>query len=507
METLHTLTLGDIARENRRSWPLATAVVDGDVRLTYEELDERVDRLANCLVAGGVSPGDRILWLGHNSFRILECLLAAARTGAVFCPVNWRQSVEELAFVVRDLGPRVVVWDAAASEAVASLRTIDSDDARWIAADDEGAGGYEAWLASAKAGIDDLDIAASTPCLALYTAAFDGRPNAALLSHTAILSHNLALALQRQIETGFVYLNSGPLFHVGTLMFCTATFHLGGTNVFMPAFDPVEACRLIEAEQCQSMLLFPPMVDQLADANRDLRFDLTSLRATAGSEAWNAMITIDDSPWGRSLGGYGQTEVGGMLTYTGLGIGGMGTHGRPSPFVQLRIVGADGAELPAEQVGEIVARGPHVMSGYHDRPTLNAVKQQSGWHHTGDLGRREKDGTISFIGPKLRMIKSGGENVYPAEVEACIKTHPAVEDCAVIGVPDERWGQGVKAIVVRRGGEQTSAEDIVEHCQRHIASYKKPRSVEFADAIVRRGFTPDYDVLDEQFGGGGYPIY
>lgn len=508
MDVLHTLALGDVARENSRSWPLVTAVVDGDVRLTYRELDARVDQLAETLIREGVVPGDGILWLGRNSFRVLECLLAAARIGAVLCPVNWRQTRDELSAVLEDFRPRVVVWEGKeGGDAATLLRDESPLEMRWIQADDEGPEGYEAWLARGDVSVDDSAVDPSTPCLALYTAAFTGRPNAALLSHTAILTHNLALALMRQIEPGFVYLNSGPLFHVGTMMFCTATFHLGGTNVFMPSFDAEEACRLIEAERCQSMLLFPPMGDQLVEANKDRRYDLSSLRASAGDEDWNSMITVDESPWGRALGGYGQTEAGGMLTYTGLGIGGAGTHGRPSPFVQVRIVGPDGTELPTGEVGEMVARGLHVMSGYHDRPELNAGKQRGGWHHTGDLGRREEDGTISFIGPKLRMIKTGGENVYPAEVEACLLTHPAVADCAVIGVPDDRWGQSVRAVVLRRTGETLTEQEIVDHCRARIASYKKPRSVQFADAIPRVGFTPDYDRLDEAFGGGGYPIY
>lgn len=506
MDLLHTLTLSDVARENGRSRPNVTAIVDGLRRLSYEELDARVDQVAGAMSSSGVGSGDRVMWIGRNSFRILECLLAAARLGAVLCPVNWRQTTEELAFIVEDFAPAVVVWERGDGPDLASdLAGASRPGARWLQADDDA--DYEAWIASSERAPSDLEVDPASACLALYTAAFSGKPSAALLSHSAILSHNLGLALMRQIEPGFTYLNSGPLFHVGTMMFCTATFHLGGTNVFMPAFDPVEACRLIEAERCQAMLLFPPMPDQIADANKDGQYDLTSLRASSGSDAWNAMITLDQTPWGRALGGYGQSEVAGMLTFGGLGIGADGSHGRPSPLVQLRIVDPDGNELPREEVGEITARGLHVMTGYHNRPEFNAAKQRGGWHHTGDLGRREKDGSISFIGPKLRMIKSGGENVYPAEVEGCLRTHVGVADCAVIGIPDKKWGQVVAAIIARADGAEFSQDELIEHCRHHIAGYKKPRRVVFVDSVPRRGFTPDYDQLDEQFGGGGYPIY
>ena len=270
----------------------------------------------------------------------------------------------------------------------------------------------------------------------------------------------MALGWIRQIEPGFTYLNSGPLFHVGTMMFCLAAFQLGGTNVFMPAFDPVQACRLIEAERCTSEFLDGPMADQLAEANADQKFDLSSLHVSPGSAAWNAMVSMDGSPWGQALGGYGQTEVAGHATFAGLGLGGLGSHGRPMPFTQVRMVDPDGLEVPAGEAGEIVARGPALFTGYWNRPELNAAKFRGGWHHTGDLARRERDGTITFVGPKLRMIKSGGENIYPAEVEQALARHAAVEQAAVIGVPDRKWGQAVKAVVVLREPGTASADEL-----------------------------------------------
>jgi long-chain acyl-CoA synthetase len=194
-----------------------------------------------------------------------------------------------------------------------------------------------------------------------------------------------------------------------------------------------------------------------------------------------------------------------MLTYNALGVDGVGTHGRASPLVQLRIVDEDGAELPVGETGEIVARGPTIMNGYWNRPEENERRARGGWHHTNDLGRREADGTITFVGPKTRMIKSAAENIYPTEVEACIAAHPAVAECAVIGVPDPQWTQNVKAVVVLADGASATAEEIVEHCRARIASYKKPRTVEFVEKLPKQGWAVDYDALDARFGGGGYP--
>ncbi|HEX2316013.1 MAG TPA: AMP-binding protein [Thermomonospora sp.] len=501
--SVHRLTLGDVLAEHRRGRPAGVAAVDGEVRLTYPELDERTALLAGALAADGVGPGERVLWLGRNSHRVLELLLACARLGAVCCPANWRQSPDELAFVLDDLSPRVVVWEE--SENAEKARGQAPGSARWVrsggAADE-----YGAYLAGGDPDAADAEVPADAPVLALYTAAFDGRPNAALLSHTALLAHGMSLLHVRQMEDGFTFLNCGPLFHVGTMMFCLATFQLGGTNVFTPAFEPAEVCRLIEAERCTQAFLFGPMIDALVAANADRGHDLSSLRFVSHSPEWDAMITVDDSPWCASgMGGYGQTEVGGMLTFLGLGLGGAGSAGRASPLAHVRILGPDGSEVPPGEVGEICARGPAVFSGYWNRPELNAAKTAGGWHHTGDLGRREPDGTLTFLGPRLRMIKSANENVYPAEVERALKEHEAVADAAVIGVPDERFGQAPKAVVVLAEGRSATAEEIIAHVRDRIASYKKPREVVFADAIPKKGHVPDYDALDARYGGGGYP--
>ncbi|MET8866997.1 AMP-binding protein [Nonomuraea sp. NPDC004580] len=494
---IHSLTLSDVLAEHARGRPQVTAVVDGEVRLTYPELDERVSRLAAALDGLGVGAGDRVVWLGQNAYAVLELLLACSRLGAVLCPANWRQSLDELRFVLGDLTPAAVVWEP--SDVTMALR--DEAGGAWVRAGEE----YERLIAGAEPR-EFAQVGDGEPALALYTAAFSGRPSAALLSSAALLAHATTLLVVRRMEPGFTFLNNGPLFHVGTMMFCLATFQIGGTNVFTPAFDPEEACRLIDAERVTQAFLFGPMIDAVAKANAGGKYDLSSLRFVAHSAEWDDMISVDDSPWCRSkMGGYGQTEVGGMLTFLGLAEGGAGLAGRPSPLAQVRILAPDGIEVPVGEVGEICARGKTLFSGYFARPDLNAEKSRYGWHHTGDLGRREPDGTITFIGPKLRMIKSGAENIYPAEVERALKAHPAVADAAVIGVPDPDWHQTVKAVVSLKPDATATEDDLIAHVRGLLAAYKRPRHVAFADTIPKRGFTPDYDALDEAHGGGNYP--
>ena len=454
---------------------------------------------------GGVREGDRVLWLGQNSFRVLEALLAAAKLGAVFCPANWRQSADELAFVIDDTKAKVVVWqDEEIGDTVRAGRELAeaSADARWIQHD---GGEYEAFLERGATDDPNLVVDPSLPVLQLYTAAFTGRPNGALLSHWAVLVQDLVMGNLQRVDSEYVYLNSGPLFHVATFMTTLATFHFGGTNVFTRRVDAEELCRLIAQERCTGAFLMGPTIGQILEVNQDGRFDLSTLRTFPGRPEWNAMVTVDESPWARKPAGFGQTEVMGMLTLNAWGGDAIGTSGRPSPMALVRILDPDGNEVAPGDVGEIVARGPTVMNGYLHRDELNAQRLVGDWHHTNDLGRREPDGSITWIGPKTRLIKSAAENIYPAEVEGALQKHAAVREAAVIGVPDTTWGQSVKAIVVLREDCAATAEELIEHCRSLIASYKKPKALEFTDQLPRDGFAVDYAALDDRFGGGGYP--
>jgi long-chain acyl-CoA synthetase len=507
VNAVSAINLRDILEEHRRRWPNHEAAVDedGKVRLTYPALAERVDRLTGALTQAGIGEGERILWLGQNSFRILELILAAAGIGAMVCPANWRQSPDELDFIVADAAPKLVVWqEPEIGERVRGTRAF-LKTGRWLRHDADGCevSEYEAFLAAgepiAAAGFTDPAL----PVVMLYTAAFGGTPNGALISHDAIIGQSLVYAPARKITASYRYLNVGPMFHVATLMETLATFVMGGCNVFMPRNDPADVCRIIEAEKIEGAFVIGPAAEQLAEANKDRRYNLKSLRALKGSDAWNAMVTVDDTPWGQKPFGYGQTETLGYATYSLLQGG--GAMGRSSPVVLMRILDEAGGEVPDGEVGEIAVRGSTVSPGYWNRPQLTAQRQGGGWHRTSDLGRREADGSISFIGPKGQLIKSAAENIYPAEVEACIRRHPAVKDVGVIGVPDPVWTQSVKAIVVLKPGESATEADIVAHCRASIASYKKPRLVTFVAELPRAGFAIDYAKLNADHGGGGYP--
>lgn len=495
--------LGDVLDQHTTSRPDDVALVCGAARLRWREFAARVDALARVFDESGVGPGDRVLWLGQNCHRMLEVLFAAARTGAVLSPLNWRLSEPESRFVITDADPRLVIWQATEIGDVAMRVRDAAPRARWIQHDGDGPDGYEAALAGVLATAERSErspVDPGSPVLMLHTAAFDGRPNGALLSHTALLAQTTTLRLLEGLDDTEVFLNSGPLFHIGTLRRTLAVAHAGGRNVLVRRVDAEELCRLVDAERCTGAFLQRPTMEQMVTVNADRRYDLSSLRAASGPPGWDDMITVA-TPAVRS--GYGQTELAGVVTFNHRDR--PSTGGRPGPLAAVEVLDPDGRPVPPGGVGEIAVRGPMVMNGYHRRLELTARRRRGGWHHTHDLGRREADGSISFVGPLQRMIKSAAENIYPVEVEAVLRRHPGVEAAAVIGVPDPTWGQRVLAVVVPREGATPTVEEIIEHCRTGLAGYKRPRLVEFLDALPVRGGATDYDALDARYGGGGYP--
>jgi len=499
--------LGQVLEENCRAFPDSTAVVDGTLRMSWPELADRVLRLTNALAQEGFGMGDRLLWMGQSSSRILECLLAVGNLGGMLCPVNWRQSAAELTFVLQDFDPKIVVWqEEEVGERVREARQNWAGNALWLLHDSDGEGSYESFLATGMAVTDTARyvVDGELPVLVIYTAAFSGRPNGAMLSHNGLILQSAVVAMLSELDHGVVYLNSGPMFHIGNFLWMLPTFLLGGKNVFIRRVEAQAICELIDAENCTSAFLQGPTIGEMQAINRDGRYNLKSLRVSMFLDVWGNMATLDQSPFARYSGGFGQTEVSGLASFGAFGFAGIGNSGRSSPFGTLRILDEEGCEVPQGESGEIVVRGPMVGLGYWNRPQMNAQRVRGGWWHTTDLGRREADGSITFLGTTMRTIKSAAENIYPSEVEACLESHPDIMEAAVIGGPDSKWRQSVKAVIVVRQGAALTADDVIEHCKRHIASYKKPRTVEVVEVLPRQGYLKDYQALDERFGGGAY---
>lgn len=511
-DTLHSYdqvrlhSFGDMLREQARSRPQHIALVELDTRYTYAQLHQRINRLTHSLQQRGITSGSRLLWLGQNSHRVLELLGAAARLGAIICPANWRMTAAETVRTLNDFNPSIVFWqESEVGDIAREARTAtDSGNATWIQHDGSGDHSYEALISAGADEDDEARVNPDLPLLAIYTAAFDGAPMAALLSHTTLMLQGLMNTQSQLIAETSSYLVSGPMFHVGVMMGTLATILAGGRCVFVSRPDAQTLLQVIDAERVTHAFLVQPTVEQMRQLNQEGRHDVSSLFTKADMSDWRMpMVMPAGAPLVAKLGGYGQTEIGGLSVL--LWLGGSGA-GRPAPFIQVKILDEEGNETPPDIPGEISVRGALVMNGYLGQTKENARRTRDGWHRTNDLGLRKADGSIVFVGPKTTMIKSGLENIYPAEVESCLRSHPAVADVCVIGVPDPTWSQNVKAVVVARPGAQVSADALIEHCRERIASYKKPKVVTFVDALPRNSAGGiDRAGVDAAHGGGNYP--
>jgi acyl-CoA synthetase (AMP-forming)/AMP-acid ligase II len=502
-DSAQSFTISDAVRTHARRTPDAVAIVCEATRSTWSQLDNRVNVLAAALRSDGVGVGERILWWGQNCHRLLELLCAASRLGATVCPVNWRQSTRELGFVIDDCTPRVVVWqDREIGSTIRDFMTPERSDIVWIQHDGSGDGSYEHYLGTCEQPeFSPTEEHEDLPVLMMYTAAFSGTPNGALLSGRALMSQSMTIRLLEQLDDSTTYLNSGPMFHIGSLRRTLAVLHAGGRNVMCRRVDAETLCELVATERCTDAFLQKPTMSQMVDVNRDGRYDLSSLRSRGGPEGWADMVTFSERDVVRS--GYGQTELAGVVTFDYPGRPGVGSWPGPLALVDVRTV--DGTTVARGQIGEIVVRGPMVMNGYYRRDTINTNRIRDGWYHTNDLGRLESDGSISFVGPSERIVKTANENVYPIEVENGLREHPDVADVGVLGIPDQEWGQRLKAVVVRREGSSVSADALLAFARTTLAGYKCPRLYEFVDAVPAASGHVDRDALDVRYGGGGYP--
>jgi acyl-CoA synthetase (AMP-forming)/AMP-acid ligase II len=486
----------DLLLQHRDGHPGKTAVITGGRRLSYAELVDRIDRLTTVLREQGVGAGDRILWLGQNAHQVLELLIACARTGAMVCPANWRQSSEELRFLVTDLDPQLVIGlDAVLAESVLG-------GAKWIPV--EGDGGYEDLIRCATPCLGDDPLPEADPqrgLLVLYTAAFSGRPAGAVLTEQGLYLQGVAHIPVLEVRHDDRNLVTTPLFHILAWVALLPVLIAGGTNIFVPRPDAEAICRAIANDGATTGLIMPATAVQIAGLIADGRYDLSRFRSG---------LPLPGRPDKTALGilasGYGQTETAGPVLFGLPGVAlGEPSRGRPSPVARVRIVDETGRDVPPGETGEILVCGPTVTVGYWNRPDTNSGRRTGRWWRTRDLGRRDSDGIITFVGPKLRMLKTGGENVYPAEVESCLEMHPSVTSAALIGCPDETWGQVVTAVVVRRAHHDVDADTLGAHVREKLAAYKVPRVIHFVDEMPMTATGKDYAALDARFGGGSYP--
>ncbi|MDN3261982.1 long-chain fatty acid--CoA ligase [Streptomyces sp. CSDS2] len=484
--------IGSWPARRARKTPDRIAVVHEDHEITYRHLHERVLRLAHALRTLGVTHGDRVAYLGPNHPAFLETLFAAGALGAVFVPLNTRLTAPELAYHLTDSGAAVLVHAPGQAEAAAQA-AADAGVPHRVALAGPGSGtlGYDDLLALGGTGPLDEAVAPDDPCMIMYTSGTTGHPKGAVLSHANIVWNSVNVLVDLDLAADEVTLVTAPLFHTAALnMTCLPTLLKGGRVVLLGAFDPDRVLRLIESHRVTCMFGVPTMYDALAARPRWPEADLTSLRSLNCGGAPVPERTIA-TYLARGLAfaqGYGMTEASPGILFLDREqtAAKAGSAGMPHFFTDTRVVLPDGRDAAPGERGEILVSGPHVMTGYWNRPAETAAAvTDDGWLRTGDVARTDEDGFAYIVDRVKDMFISGGENVYPAEVENAVLGHPAVEECAVIGVPDAHWGEVGRAVVVLRPGARAEEADILDHLRGRLAKYKIPKSVVFAEALPR----------------------
>jgi fatty-acyl-CoA synthase len=471
--------------------PDRLAVVYDDQEWTYRQLYERVLRLAHGLRRLGVRHGDRVAYLGPNHPAVLETLFAAGVIGAVFVPLNMRLAGPELAYNLSDSGTDVLVYAPGQADVVAAIRDGVGVREFVALAGSNRDTGYEELIASSGTDPIDEPVGLDDTCLIMYTSGTTGHPKGAVLSHGNITWNSINVLVDIDLASDEVTLVVAPLFHTAGLnMTCLPTLLKGGTVVIMPAFDPAAVLDLIGTRRVTYMFGVPAMYNAIAADPAFADTDLSSIRQIncGGAPVPDATIQTYLRRGLAFSQGYGLTETspGALYLARDMSAAKAGTAGKPHFFTDVRVVGPDLTEVGPGEKGEIVIAGPNVMRGYWGRPDATAEAfSADGWLHSGDVGSPDSDGYIAVVDRIKDMIISGGENIYPAEVEGVLYDHPAVAECAVIGVTDDRWGEVGRAVVALKPGAAASPEDILGFLRDRLASYKIPKSVVFVDALPR----------------------
>ncbi len=489
-------TLADLIARNEALSARRPALTNEGRSFTHAEHAARMRRLRAALAGRGVRPGDRVAVLSQNRAELLEAYGAAELGGCVLVPLNWRLAPPEMAAVLADADPAALLFEASYADAVAALPARPPLLVA-VGGPAPGALDYEALLAAADGEALGPSPAPEDPAYIVYTSGTTGTPKGAVLPHGPMLHAAGTIACGAGLRPTDRLLVTMPLFHVGAKAEWLAVQYMGGSCVLMRRFDPEEVFATAEAERITSAHLAPVMVKALVEHPARGRRDLSSLRRV---HYGSAPVPVPELR--RAVAAFGPVfhQLYGMTEHVASTIllphqqdpdapegseaaARLASAGQPYHGTELRIVDEDGQDA-AE--GELLVRSPGLMSGYWRNPgQTEAAFAPGGWLRTGDVGRLDADGFLHLLDRKKDVIVSGGENVHSREVEEACLSHPAVAECAVVGVPDPRWGEAVMAYVVLREGAALDEAGLVEHVRTRIASYKKPRSVAFVAALPR----------------------
>jgi fatty-acyl-CoA synthase len=494
--------IGDYLGRREVYSPGKVAIIDAgkspELRLTYREWNRRVNRLANWLREhAGVGYRDRVAILAQDGVEHLDVLYACGKLGAIHTALNWRLHWRELVALIEETQPKALIYSDTFKESVAEIEraTHGRDQAIgcYLHADGEGLPGslpYEAALAGvAETAVTCEKLVEEDIACLLFTGGTTGLPKGAQISHRQIC-WNVLNTVIHDLSHDDIYLCVFPLFHAGGLFaYVSSQVVFGNTTILTRQFDPVQVLDLIEREQVTVFAAVPTMYQMLAQAPNFETADLSSLRFCTSGGAPLPVPLIQQYTREKGIRfkqGFGMTEFGpGLFALAPEdAIRKAGSIGRPNFFIDVRVVDQNNRPLGPNQPGELLLKGPSGCSGYWNDPEASAAAVDAeGWFHTGDIVEYDDEWYFYVRDRKKDMFISGAENVYPVEIENVLYLHPAVHMCAVIGVPDEKWGEVGKACVVLKPGQTATPQELIDHMQAHLARYKVPRSVEILDAL------------------------
>jgi fatty-acyl-CoA synthase len=504
------MNVGFLLTMQADKFPDRAALICENKRLTYRQFNQRCNRLAYSLLGFGLKKEDRVATLLFNSPELVEVFMGTAKAGGVFTPINFRLAAEEVTYLVNHSDSRIFIFGEDSFPLVGNILPRLSKVEKLISVGKAlfpRAIAYEPLLQASMDEEPAVAVSEEDECQMLYTSGTTGKPKGAVLTHGNVLWNLVNTLLAREDKEGEIALITGPLYHAAALNnHFLIRLALAGASVLMKHFDPRRFMETIEKEKVNVISGAPAMFHLLLNLPDVDKYDTRSItRCTLGAS------TLPDETKKKLLklfpnaGGiydvYGATEASPTVTALKAADSFRKTAcvGPAVPFLEVKIVDGEDREVPRGEPGEIVCRGPNVMKGYYKDPEGTAEALKGGWLHTGDIGRMDEEGFVYVVDRKKDMIISGGENIYPREIEELLYHHPAIREAAVVGIPDPLWGESVKAFVVLKAGMTLSEEEVIEYCKAHLASYKKPKQVKFIDSLPRN---PSGKILKNLLRGG-----
>ncbi|MCF8033146.1 MAG: long-chain fatty acid--CoA ligase [Desulfarculaceae bacterium] len=490
------MNLGDLLVNSAGKFSRQLAVVSDQGRHSFQELERRTASLAGAMLAAGLRPGDAVGMLFYNSLHLVEAYFAAVRVGLVAVPINFRLTSREMAYLLADSGAKALFYDPKFDEGLAGVSGELPEIRLWVSPQPGPsclAQDYEPFLNSAAPAGDHGEVNEDSPCQIMYTSGTTGRPKGAVLTHRNVMWNLINTIHGREDRAGQVSIIVGPLYHTAALNnHLTIQVALGGTSVLVKKFDPESLLATVQKERATVISGSPAMYNLLMQHPAAGSYDTGSItKCTAGADKLAMETKRKLMEFFPNINGvydvYGCTEAAPCIAILGArdSLRKDASVGPPLPFLQARVADEEDRPLGPGEVGELLCKGPNVMQRYHNAPEATAEALRGGWLHTGDLAVTDQEGFLYIVDRKKDMIVSGGENIYPRELEEVLYTHPEVSDAAVVGLPDATWGETVCACVSLKPGSGLDQDGIIAHCKANLASYKKPRRVVFLEQIPR----------------------